>query len=412
MSRDISSAVAAARLWAASKAPYLASALFACSPVATPDTGTVAVDPSWRLYVDPEIAARMDAPGFGRLLLHLVGHLVREHGGRASALRIAPDDGPWWQRCTDAEINDDLAAEQLLPSVAADLPADLGAPAHQLAERYFALRPAKQVRDSSGSADWDCGSGADGLPRPWDGSGDAAGESGLTGDQADRLRHRIAEELRQQAARQPGSVPGGWLRWAETIAPSRTDWRRVLAAEVRRAVAAVAGSVDYTYRRPSRRSHTETSGEPHAVLPSLYRPVPEVAVVCDTSGSMGEDLLSRALAELDGILTRAGLRSAGLAALAVDTEVHDARRIRRAAQVKLAGGGGTDMGAGIAAALARRPRPELIVVLTDGFTPWPDEPPRGVRVVVGLLRTPFEEPPPQPPSWARTVEIDEPAWAE
>jgi predicted metal-dependent peptidase len=93
--------------------------------------------------------------------------------------------------------------------------------------------------------------------------------------------------------------------------------------------------------------------------------------------------------------------------LAVDTEVHAARRVSRAAQVALAGGGGTDMGAGIEAATALRPRPSVVVVLTDGYTPWPERPPRGVRVVVGLLRDGPAVPGYPPPPWARTVEIED-----
>jgi hypothetical protein len=59
------------------------------------------------------------------------------------------------------------------------------------------------------------------------------------------------------------------------------------------------------------------------------------------------------------------------------------------------------MGAGIAAAAALRPRPSVTVVLTDGFTPWPGEAPRGMRVVVGLLGPDA----PQAPIWARGIRI-------
>jgi hypothetical protein len=69
-----------------------------------------------------------------------------------------------------------------------------------------------------------------------------------------------------------------------------------------------------------------------------------------------------------------------------------------------------------------------VVVLTDGYTPWPGEGPKGTRVVVGLLSAggvagptgpvgpagsvpfgtaSFRGPP--PPSWARTIHIDDPA---
>ena len=140
--------------------------------------------------------------------------------------------------------------------------------------------------------------------------------------------------------------------------PSKIDWRRVLAAEVRAAVAAVAGMVDYSYRRPSRRAQGDV------ILPTLQRPIPDVAIVVDTSGSMGDELLGRALAEVEGVLKRAGLRQVRV--LAVDTDVHAVRNVTRASQVLLAGGGGTDMGAGLAAAAALRPRPSVVIVLTDG----------------------------------------------
>ena len=46
-------------------------------------------------------------------------------------------------------------------------------------------------------------------------------------------------------------------------------------------------------------------------------------------------------------------------------------------------------------------------MLTDGFTPWPQEPPRGIRVIVGLLKQSVAHGLWEPPEWARVVEIDE-----
>ncbi len=68
--------------------------------------------------------------------------------------------------------------------------------------------------------------------------------------------------------------------------------------------------------------------------------------------------------------------------------------------MSLTGGGGTDMRRGIDQALAARPRPDLVVVLTDGETPWPARDP-GTPIVVALL----EEPHVPPPSWARVVHV-------
>ena len=384
-------AVAAARLWASTRMPYLASALFACTMRADPGSGTIGIDRSWQIHADPAIVESLGVEQFGRLLVHLSGHLIRDHAGRAERLGVSIDNArAEWNRCTDAEINDDLANDDCVPDVARDLPADLGCEPGQLAEHYY-------DEGEDGPRRWDCGSGADGCPRPGDGHGD------INPQQGELLRLGVAAEIHRHHNRLPGSVAGGWLRWAETVLPSRIDWRRVLAAEVRSTVAAVAGKVDYSYRRPSRRAHLLQG----IVLPTLYRPVPDVAIVCDTSGSMHERLLARALAEVQSVIARAGLRHTQVRVLAVDAAVHTVRRISRVEQVQLVGGGGTDMGAGINAAANLRPRPSIVIVLTDGFTPWPDHPPAGARVLVGLLNDGTLPPGWSPPQWARTILIND-----
>ncbi len=379
--------LAAGRLWAASRFPYLASGLFGAQVMAKPGIGTVAVDDSWRLHADPELTAGWTAAELGSVLVHHVSHLLRAHGERAVAAGVGDQDARAWVRGADAEINDDLVAAGLDLPGRPVLPADLGAPPGQLAEQYFLPGPRPDPHDGG----LDCGSGADGLGRPWD----QAGQPGLSPWQARLLSRQVAQDCIRQA-REPGTVPGGLLRWAEQLLQPVLDWRRVLAAELRRAVADTAGAVDYSYRRPSRRA--SVAGQ--VVLPALRRPVPEVAVVCDTSGSMTEDLLAASLAEVEGLLRSLGL-ARQLRVLACDTAVGPARRITSARQVELVGGGGTDMGAGIAAAAALRPRPAVTVVLTDGYTPWPAQPPRGIRVVVALLG----DDAPDGPAWARAVRV-------
>jgi predicted metal-dependent peptidase len=381
--------VAAARLWATARMPYLASAIFASTVASKPDSGTIAIDRSWQVHADPEIVAGMTVEQLGRLLIHLSGHAIRDHASRARQLGVAEDNQrARWNRCADAEINDDLLVDDLVPEVARDVPSSLRCKTGQLAEAYY-----ETARD--GHRRWDCGSGVDGCDRPGDGSGN------IDPQQAQLLRLSVAAEIQREHGREPGTVPGGWIRWAESVLPSKIDWRRVLAAEVRSAVAAVAGKVDYSYRRPSRRAHLNRK----VVLPTLRRPIPDVAIVCDTSGSMHERLLARALTEIEAVLTKAGLRQAQVRVLAVDTDVHVVRRVSRAAQVQLAGGGGTDMGAGIESAAQLRPRPSVVIVRTDGYTPWPDQPPRGIRVIVGLLTEGVRPHGWTPPEWARTVVI-------
>lgn len=383
--------LAAARVWATHRMPYLASAIFASMIVADPDSGTIGIDQSWQVHADPAVVDELTVEQLGRLLVHLSSHAIRDHAARAQHQGVEEDNQrACWNRCADAEINDDLLADDLVPDVAPDLPTKLGCSPGGLAEAYY-------ERARGGRRQWDCGSGADGCDRPGDGQG------GIDPRQAELLRLATAAEIQREDAREPGSVPGGWLRWAESVLPSRIDWRRVLAAEVRSAVAAVVGKVDYSYRRPSRRAHLNRK----VILPTLRRPIPDVAIVCDTSGSMHDRLLARALAEIEAVLTRAGLRQAQVRVLAVDTAVQTVRRVTRATQVQLAGGGGTDMGTGIEAAAELRPKPSVVIVLTDGYTPWPEFPPAGIRVIVGLLTEGMRPPGWAPPDWARTVVIED-----
>jgi predicted metal-dependent peptidase len=383
--------LAAGRLWAGSHFPYLASGLFGAQVLAKPGIATVAVDEGWRMHADPELTVTWTPAQLGSVLVHHVSHLLRAHGERALAAGITPDDARTWIRGADAEINDDLVPAGLELPGRPILPGDLGAEDGLLAEQYFTA--GREDADTQAQPDWDldCGSGADGWGRDWDLSGPPA----LSPWQARLLCRQVAQDCVRHA-REAGNVPAGLLRWAEQTLQPAVDWRRVLAAELRRAVADTAGAVDYSYRRPSRRASVAGS----VVLPALRRPVPEVAVVCDTSGSMTEDLLAAALAEVEGLLRSLGL-ARQVRVLACDTAVGPARRVTSARQVQLVGGGGTDMGAGIAAAAALRPRPAVTVVLTDGFTPWPDRPPRGTRVVVALLG----DEAPDGPDWARAVRV-------
>lgn len=295
--------IAAARLFATSRYPYLASALFAAPVSTASDSGTIAVDRRWCIHADPRVLSALSAPELGRLLVHLVSHVLRDHADRALAIGTGDDDGDLvaWNRASDAEINDDLEENGMVPECAPELPASFGAETGRLAEQYYELA-------RSGTRRWDCGSGVDGVPRPWDPGADGRNGSpgGLGERDAEWLRLAVASEIQKSEAAEPGTVAAGWMRWAEKVLPSTTDWRRVLAAEILAGVNRVLGMVDYTYRRPSRRAEVSSD----VVFPSLERPVPDVAIVCDTSGSMTSDLLGRVLAEVESLLQRVGLRDA------------------------------------------------------------------------------------------------------
>ena len=389
--------LAVARLWAVERHPYLAAALFASSVVVVPGLGRIAVDESWRLYVDPELVAQWSVPVLGSLLVHHAGHLVRDHAGRARGLGVDRRAAKDWALAADAEINDDLIASGLRLPEDPVLPQAMGWATGRLAEEYF------HCEHRDGVEEPDCGSGADAIPRAWElrgreGSHMPPGERNL-------IRCQVASEVLRWSREGTGRLPASWRRWAEDLLEPKVDWRKVLAAEIRKGLSTVSGRVDYTYRRPSRRA----SVSPHVVLPALERPLPEGGVLCDTSWSMGVEQLAQVLAEVEGLLRGVGLARDRLRVMAVDAAAHEVQRVSSARQVALVGGGGTDMGAGIEAAVRLRPRPSVVVVLTDGMTPWPAEGPKGVQVVVALIGTPLQARSGrvwEGPGWARVVHID------
>ena len=240
-----------------------------------------------------------------------------------------------------------------------------------------------------------CGSCATGQQEPWEEGPPDSSSPGTSRAEGEMIRREVARQI-QEHSKSRGNVPGHWTRWAEEKLRPRIDWRKELAAAVRHAVADVAGASDYSYRRPSRRQGQVGNGK--VILPSLRRPVPSVAVVVDTSGSIGDAMLSQALAEISGILKSLGQRE-GVHVLACDAEVQTCRRVFRPEQVQLAGGGGTNMGAGLEAAAKLKPTPQVAVVVTDAYTPWPDTAPRGMKVIVALTGDG------NTPEWAKTIRI-------
>jgi predicted metal-dependent peptidase len=391
---------AAGRVWAAHQAPYLASALLALDPVVIEleegeqaDLSAFPAEGRFHVYIDPAVLERTEAPELGFWLIHQVSHLLRSHAARFPERRGDEDEQPVWGRtqgqkrwnlASDCEIDDDLLSHLALPERAVT-PQGLGFDPNLTGEQYWDLIGFERARTTHGS---DCGSGCDGQRRGWD-----CDRPGLSRAACRRVGRETARRIKEHV-RDRGTVPQGWERWADGLLEPTVDWRRELAAHIRHGAADVAGRVDFTYRRPSRRQ----AAVPGIVLPSLRQPLPRVAVVVDTSGSMSDGMLGQALGEIGGVLRSIGIARRDLRVVCCDAEAYEAQTVRDLGKVTLAGGGGTDMGRGVEAAASLRPAPDLILVLTDGFTPWPPAPPPRTEVVVGLMDSRG-----QTPSWARTV---------
>lgn len=251
-----------------------------------------------------------------------------------------------------------------------------------------------------GSQGWDCGSAADGVRRDYEVEGDKV-DAGVDEDRADLIRQQIAVEITNHV-RNRGSVPAGYARWAKEILEPVVDWRRELSSLVRRTFAQVAGLRDYTYRRPSRRQTAMNQQKSGIILPAMRQPnPPRVSIVIDTSGSMSDEMLAWALSETQGVLRSLGSSGRSVRVISCDAKA-ETTRVTRISQVELKGGGGTDMRVGIEEAMKASEKPDAVVVLTDGYTPWPDEPLKGATLIVALTDEAAAN---AVPEWARKVVV-------
>ncbi len=391
-----------ARLHAVKVRPYLADALFALHVVEDRSVLTMAVDAHWRCYVAPSFVASTPVEELAGVWVHEVSHLLRDHHGRGERFAreheaYGPGERLRRNIAADFEINDDIYSDGLPQSAGAVLPSLLGLPSGLLMEEY--LRSTSMSGLAPELAWLDCGSGADGHARPWElGPG---GAHRLSKHEQDAVRFRVAEGIKGR----PGSTPDGWRRWADEAFHPPQPWRQLLGAAVRSAATAAGAGEDHTYRRSSRRS----AAVPGVLLPSLRHTPPRVCVVIDTSGSVSDAELGSALLEVAAISRTLGSRRDLLSVISCDAAAGVAVPICRAENIDLIGGGGTDLRTGFTQAL--RTRPDVIVALTDGQTPWPATPPPS-RTIIGLFPRPTtvdeEDPdytPDTPPPWARTITI-------
>jgi predicted metal-dependent peptidase len=448
---------------ACEKMPYFSAALHALTPCYVPkgSLGSFGVTKTGILLVDEEALEKWNVPQIAGVLVHEALHIIRDHHSRGARLKCAED---LWNTATDCEIDDDLKAAHIKLPETACYPDSYKLPTGQTAEFYYdeLLRKAKQCPSCSSQEGQGQGqdpvqksgqgqgqtqgqtkgkgqkknnskksSGQPKCPRcespdkptatgGWCGSGGGHPVPGEPIDEADdqtkggrseaelnALRKRVAEEIQQATSKQPGTVPAGLARWATDYAkPAKINWRAKLARLTRNAMGYRPGAVDFRYHRPSRRQAAFGYGLGHPILPALVRPVPKCAIAVDTSGSMSGADLAVAVRESLGILQAVG---AQVTFLSCDTKVSAVREVHtaKAMMATLQGGGGTSFLPIFDAISKVRPRPEILIVATDGWGPAPKLPLHGVHTIWLLIGKNSCQPmfPAQP--WGAMVQVDD-----
>ena len=387
----------AARLWVARHRPYYTAALFACPLIACESrpTMTIAMDHQWRIFVNPGYVEAHTVEQLAASLIHEINHALRSHAerGRRTA---EPEFDAFWRVACEFEINDDLEYDGLDLPDGLLLPDDFEIEVQDTAEQYYRYLIEHTERAPEAP---DCGPVCSARPDHLDGGRglDAGGVEGLTAVQRQAARQTTAEAV-IECEHRGGDVPDGLYQWAHRAARPSVDWRQTLARALRQSLHTLTGANDYTWQRPPRRQDPDDD----VIRPATAAPTASITVVVDTSGSMGEADHAKALAEINAILTRA-VPAQAIRVLTVDDEVNTDQRITHTRQIIPRGGRGTDMVKGIAT--AAETRPAVIIVITDGHTPWPPTRPPGARTTIAALTDHFTID--AVPGWIQAIDISD-----
>lgn len=400
-----------ARMFLASEYAYVGSLLWALRPVEKPGLGTMGVDQDWRLYYDPAIDAKWTEPEVLGVLYHEINHILRNHlnNGRAapymhckpyaSTCKECREAAMKFNICGDLEINPGVLALGFQLPKKGQFPKDYGLPDGLLAEEYWEKLPENAGKDGNGAIGMgSCGSCA-GNPGDHEqpstpGDEDGEGHEGLAAAERELIIRDVAKKI-EDAAKTQGNVPAGLERWARDYLHPKVPWRRELRNVTHRNINECIGKREYSFKRPHRRQ-----GCAQTIMPTMKDFFPRIGLVRDTSGSMDDSDMARSLAETRGILKEMG---GEIIDIEVDCVVHGVKKIKRVQDVKLQGGGGTDMGEGIRHAAGLKPRLDIVIVITDGETPWPADPPP-FKCIVVLTRTGSEG---KTPSWAKVILVND-----
>jgi predicted metal-dependent peptidase len=297
------------------------------------------------IFVNPAFFADLPPPQRVGVILHEVLHAALQHLPRRGAR-----DAERWNLAADVVVNGMILAQPGL-----DLPVDvIRKPALEhlsVEEVYHAMLTAPE---SSGPADALRGD----LREPPDGGAlTAAWREGL----AAHWRHALEQARVISQTSGQGKLPAGLAREFGMLAGARLDWRALLWRFL------VQTPVDFSGfdRRFIGRGY---------YLEELAGEAVRVAVAVDTSGSVKADMIQALLNEVQGILR--AYPHIACALYYADAALYGPFDLTADSPIPPpVGRAGTDFRPFFAALPRLEPTPALAVYLTDGFGPFPAEPP-------------------------------------
>lgn len=379
-------------------------------PLAVSERLVLFYDPAW--VMDDKTSNVVLATGLG----HEVMHHQLEHIRRGEWYA----DKERWNRAGDLFINGSMATQKKSSGKNAGsalwefpdwalMPGKYGFEAGLSADAYYKLlteyekkqelpKGAKVMCGSCGSV---AGNKQPGLGALEDKYNEKKGRS--KGD-CQSIADQTAKEIEIALGANRGNIPGSWAELAKRSEKIfRVPWKQKFANSLRQAIGtSTAGGMDYSRRRPSKRSYLRG-----ITLPSLVgHMTADVLFILDSSGSMMKPQLADSLRIFADVLQQTGIQEARF--MEADAGVQRepiVLRTRDFESLVISGRGGTDFRPALKYAGELKQRPQIVVYATEGDGPWPEEPPPGIHVIRAIVPSPYQRIPNL--EWGETIVLDD-----
>lgn len=379
---------------AAMAAPMLVDALAMMTGYESDMERMASIDRSWRVAIGAGFHD-MDRHERDYVLIHLCMHMITNQFNRMDTMNREMNDDSMLAMSMETDPSIDAIYGVVRPSAWYKTAKDNGLPAHRSMEEYITMMDGdvhgsgnesqtssdsesddnadgsshNNPNDSPSDAMWSDG-GSHSLERPPD---DVSAEADMMGvgkpsSSAIISAMKATESKAESYGRGSGDGDLSSLI-SRFIRPPSMNWRRVLASLVSRTKNRVSyQSLERTFTRPNIRAAAFMDD---VIMPGLVSYEPVIMMALDTSGSMMGDRMTKALAEVEGIV-RSTSGACEFNMFCVDSDMKRVQMVSHVSDLDITGGGGTDMAPAFryVSELRGTHRPDLFILATDGFIPW------------------------------------------
>ena len=353
--------------------PFFSDLLFFMKIKQEPRITTFGVDIQGTLYYSPECAKKLTDDELKGVLIHEVLHLALLHTQRGLNKRLNKGKLPpheIWNLAIDCQAN--LITTQngmVLPNWIGCLP------------RGNAVELRSKTKVIYRVEDVDKKTAEDiyielynNLPKEYvdycEGEGEIQGIDIHFYEGTEKEAEKSEREWKQIAmnalyrSKSIGKLPAGMDRLINDLIEPKVPWTSKLYKFITDDIIN-----DYTYVKPHKRSEALDF-----YVPSFLKEKLSVAVFCDTSGSIADEDITDFKSECVGILN--AFDNVEMIFGYCDAVVQDVYELNSGEDDKLVyskakGGGGTDMREIFKWIKKNEKKPDVVVVLTDGYTPFP-----------------------------------------